>query len=121
MSQNSNDTSNKNNLNELHFTKAQADHIKNKYPGRLPVLIWETGTIEIKRRKFIVPKSITLGQFLYVLRKQLVNFNSADGLFLFVSEQNILLPAGDTVEKIYNMYNKDGFLRFDLMRENTFG
>ena len=109
-------------FDETQFTQDHADKILSKYPRRYPILIWKLESdIAIKRRKFIAPQDITLGQFLYVLRKQLVDFNAAEGLFLFVESTNMLLPAGDEIGKLWHQHNVNGFLRLTLAKENTFG
>lgn len=104
------------------YSQAIADRITRKYQNRIPVLVWEVGKdIEVAKRKFIVPKDITIGQFLYVLRKQLKNITPADGIFLFITDINTMLPVGDLMSKVYNEYNVDGFLRLTVTKENTFG
>jgi GABA(A) receptor-associated protein len=109
-------------FNEEQFTKQHSDRIINKYLNRYPILLWTLGSnIIIKKRKFIVPGNITIGQFLYVLRKQLIDFNSSDGLFLIVEGAGIMLPSNQIVEKIWKEYNVNGFIRLALTKENTFG
>jgi GABA(A) receptor-associated protein len=104
------------------YSQAIADRIKSKYQNRIPVLVWEVGKdIEVAKRKFIVPTDITIGQFLYVLRKQLKNITAGDGIFLFITDVNTMLPAGDLMGKIYNEHNVDGFLRLTVTKENAFG
>lgn len=109
-------------FNEEQFTKQHSDRIINKYLNRYPILLWTLGSnIIIKKRKFIVPGNITIGQFLYVLRKQLIDFNSSDGLFLIVEGADIMLPSNQIVEKVWKEYNINGFIRLALTKENTFG
>ena len=104
------------------YTLETATKIKEKYKGRIPALLWEIGdNLQIRKRKFIVPVDITMGQFLYVLRKQVVNINSSDGLFLFITDKNIMIPTGDIISTVYDQHNVDGFLRFTITKENTFG
>ena len=104
------------------YSQVIADRIKSKYKNRIPVLVWDVGkNIEVAKRKFIVPLDITIGQFLYVLRKQLKNITASEGIFIFITDVNTMLPAGDLMSKIYNEYNVDGFLRLTVTKENAFG
>lgn len=109
-------------FNEEQFTKQHSDRIIEKYTNRYPILLWTLGSnIIIKKRKFIVPGNITIGQFLYVLRKQLIDFNSSEGLFLIVEGVDIMLPSNQIIEKVWKEYNVNGFIRLALTKENTFG
>ena len=104
------------------YPETSSARILEKYSPRVPILIWSIDQkINIKKRKFIVPKDITLGQFLFVVRKQVINVNSADGLFIFVSDQNVMLPCGELIGNIYENYKSNGFLKLTLTKENTFG
>jgi GABA(A) receptor-associated protein len=104
------------------YTQDAANRILTKYKRRVPVLIWEQGPgIDMRKRKFIVPIDITLGQFLYVLRKQIKNITEAEGIFIFVTQNNAMLPVASVMSTIYDQHNIDGFLRFTVTKENTFG
>jgi len=118
---------NVNNVNNVvfdpkNYTQETADKILQKYKKRIPVLVWEQGPgIDMKKRKFIVPVDITLGQFLYVLRKQIKNITDADGIYIFITGHNVMIPVGDLMSCIYKQYNDNGFLRLTVTKENTFG
>jgi len=104
------------------YSQVIADRIKSKYKNRIPVLVWDVGkNIEVAKRKFIVPLDITIGQFLYVLRKQLKNITASEGIFIFITDVNTMLPAGDLMSKIYDEHQVDGFLRLTVTKENAFG
>ena len=109
-------------FDESQFKQEHANKIFAKYPTRYPILIWDLDNrIKIKRRKFIAPSDVTLGQFIYILRKQMIDFNPGDGLFLFIHGTNTLLPAGEDIGKVWARHNVNGFLKLTLARENTFG
>lgn len=109
-------------FDENKFTKEQSDKICKQYKNRVPIIIWEiSDNILIKKRKFIVPVDITMGQFLYVLRKQIKNVNEYEGLFLFIYKSNVLPSMGDMISKIYAEHSDNGFLKLSLTKENTFG
>lgn len=104
------------------YTRADADRICKKYNDRVPILVWELGTdIKMRKRKFIVPKDITMGQFLYIIRKQITDVSSVDGVYVFVTDKNIMIPVTELIAVVYDKNNVDGFLRLTVTKENTFG
>jgi len=104
------------------FTMDMANKMRERYKGRLPVLIWSViDNIDIVKRKFIVPEGVTMGQFLYILKKQIKNKDAAEAIFLIIHNKNILPLMGDTIGKIYAEHNDNGFLKLAISKENTFG
>ena len=109
-------------FNHENYSQESANRILKKYPKRLPVLIWEQGPgIDIKKRKFIVPNDITLGQFLYVLRKQIRNISEIEGIFIFITGKGTMIPVSEVMSVIYKQHNDNGFLKLTVTKENTFG
>merc|ERR1719499_1612533 len=71
------------------------------------------------KKKILVPKDMTMGSFVGVIRKRIL-INSDQALFLFVNQK---LPApATTLQEVYAR-NKDeeGFLYVVYSLENTFG
>ena len=77
------------------------------------------GSNIIIKKRIYSTGNITIGQFLYVLRKQLIDFNSSEGLFLIVEGADIMLPSNQIIEKVWKEYNVNGFIRLALTKENT--
>jgi GABA(A) receptor-associated protein len=110
-----------------HHTFAQrsdeADRVKIKYPNRIPIIcegnLKSFNPIILKKTKYLVPDSLTVGQFAYVLRKQ-ITLKSEEAMFLMIN--NKLAPTAALLSQVY-MDNKDfdGFLYVSIARENTFG
>lgn len=104
------------------FTKEQSDRIRKQYNNRVPIIIWSiSDNICIKKRKFIVPTDITMGQFLYILRRQIKNVTESEGLFLFIYESNVLPAMGENISAVFEKHNENGFLKLTITKENTFG
>lgn len=104
------------------FTTQVANKMRERYKGRVPVLIWRViDNIDIAKRKFIVPQGVTMGQFLYILKKQIKNKDEASTIFLIIDNKNILPLMGDTIGKIYSEHNDNGFLKLTVSKENAFG
>lgn len=103
--------------------RQEARRIVDKYPGRVPVVceISEEASKSLKldKSKYLIPRDITVGQFIYVLRKRL-KLGPEEAMFIFI---NNLMPATGTL--ISQMYedNKsdDGFMYCIISTENTFG
>ena len=92
-------------------------HLLIKYPNRIPIIV--DGKPDIDRNKYLVPDSLTFGEFINIIRKRL-KLSSHQALFAFTD--NILPPVGMNIRDIYNEYkSEDGFLYIKYRFENTFG
>ncbi len=102
---------------------AEATRIMARHPDRIPVLVQKdtkSDIPDIDKYKYLVPNDLTIGQFVYVIRKRLKNFTAEKALFVYI---NNTLPATNMlVSEIYNKHkSSDGFLRIIYSTENTFG
>ncbi|KAJ4785414.1 Autophagy-related protein [Rhynchospora pubera] len=102
--------------------KSEAARIREKYPDRVPVIVEKaerSDAPDIDKKKFLVPSDLTLGQFVYVIRKR-INLTAEKAIFMFVD--NILPPTATPISKLYeDKKDPDGFLYFIYSGENTFG
>ncbi|KHF97726.1 Autophagy-related 8c -like protein [Gossypium arboreum] len=106
----------------LERRQAEAARIREKYPDRIPVIVEraeKTDVPEIDKKKYLVPADLTVGQFVYVVRKR-IKLSPEKAIFIFV--KNILPPTAAMLSAIYeeNM-DEDGFLYMIYSGENTFG
>lgn len=103
--------------------KQEAERIKLKYPDRIPCILEKATKSSLKKcdkKKFLVPNNLTIGQFIYIIRKR-IKLAPYEAIFLFVNGK-ILVPTGSVLESIYNDYKSDdSFLYFIYTNENTFG
>jgi GABA(A) receptor-associated protein len=103
----------------------EASRIMKRYPDRIPIIceknIRDFDIPDIDKHKYLVPFNITIGQFIYVIRKR-IRLPASSALFLFVGDDATLLPVGSEIHDVYHQYkNKDGFLYIIYSRENVFG
>lgn len=73
--------------------KAEADRIRTKYPDRIPVIcekVDKSDIATIDKKKYLVPSDLTVGQFVYVIRKR-IKLSPEKAIFIFVNE--ILPPT----------------------------
>jgi GABA(A) receptor-associated protein len=96
--------------------------ILEKYPDRVPVYVnkKENSDIDdISKHKYLVPNDMTMGQFIYVLRKR-IKMDSKKALFVFVN--NMIVCNSELMGEVYNKNkDEDGFLYMIYSGENTFG
>ena len=107
----------------LEERKIESQRIRSKYPNRIPIIVTkgETCTLnDIDKNKYLVPIDITLGQFIFIIRKK-IELNQNEGLYLFINN-NVLGSVSSLMIDIYkNHKDEDGFLYITYQNENTFG
>ena len=101
---------------------AESTRIKEKFPGRVPVIVERSARSDvpaIDKIKYLVPGDLSVGQFIFVIRKRL-SLTSEKALFVYVDN---MLPTTTTLMRELYASNKssDGFLYVIYTGENTFG
>lgn len=100
----------------------EASQIIKKYPERIPIIVQKYYTSElpeIDKVKYLVPKDMTMSQFIFTIRKR-VQLESNQALFIWVN--NGLVTSSKTMSHIYDdEKDEDGFLYIYYTNENTFG
>lgn len=105
--------------------KAESQRIMTKYPDRIPIIceknIKSHKTPDIDKTKYLVPHDLTVGHFLYVIRKRL-KINQETAIFLFIENKGIIPSSISLITEIYNFHkDDDGFLYLTYSFENVFG
>lgn len=104
--------------------KEEADRIRNKYPDRVPCILENSKSSKLPKcdkKKFLIPDTLSMGQFMYVIRKR-IKLSPDRAIFIFVGNESTLVPSSSNIGVIYNQYkNEDGFLYFTMTDEQTFG
>jgi len=102
--------------------KAEAERIRSKYADRIPVIcekVEKSDIATIDKKKYLVPADLTVGQFVYVIRKR-IKLSPEKAIFIFVDE--VLPPTAALMSSIYEEHkDEDGFLYITYSGENTFG
>eukprot|EP00850_Spirogloea_muscicola_P019691 SM000196S05383 [mRNA] locus=s196:160666:169231:- [translate_table: standard] len=100
--------------------QAEAARIREKYPDRIPVIVEKaekSDIPDIDKKKYLVPADLTVGQFVYVIRKR-IKLSPEKAIFIFVD--NVLPPTAALMSSIYEEHkDEDGFLYFTYSGENT--
>jgi GABA(A) receptor-associated protein len=108
--------------NEKFIIRKEVELVREKYPNYIPIVVrCKNNSINISKKKYLVGGEITIGQFLFILRKKLTNVNSSEALYLFV---NNTLPSSNTNLSV--IYNEKRDLETEMLfvticKENTFG
>lgn len=98
----------------------ESARICKKYIDRIPIIVESIdGGIKLDKTKYLTPHDLTVGQFLYVIRKR-IKLEPEKALFMFFN--NTLQPATSLMNHVYKQHkDKDGFLYATVSLESTFG
>ncbi len=103
--------------------KGEAKRIISKYPDRIPVIVekLEKSQIpDIDKKKYLVPSDLTVGQFLYIIRKR-IKLNPEQAIFIFVAD-NVLPATSLIMSQLYReQKDDDGFLYILYSGEQVYG
>ena len=101
---------------------AESKRIIEKYPSKIPIIVEKqknSDVSDIDKQKYLVPNDLTMGQFVYVIRRRL-KLEQEKAIFIFVN--NILPPTSAFVQQVYEEHrDDDGFLYVTYSGENSFG
>jgi GABA(A) receptor-associated protein len=102
---------------------AEFERIRQRFPGRLPIIVERalraTDAPPLTKQKFLAPEGMSVGQFLYVLRKNM-ELPAEKALFIFCGD--MLPTTAMQMKALYHEYrDKDGFLYLSYSSESTFG
>ncbi len=111
---------NKNSFNDRY---KDSQKVKKTYEDRVPIIVERHPSAitipKINKTKYLAPMTMTLGQFLVVIRKR-IQLNQEQTIFFFIN--NTIQPFSLSMSEIYNNYaDADGFLYIHYTTENTFG
>lgn len=106
----------------LEKRKSESRRIRAKFPDRVPVIVEKAAGSDIPdidKKKYLVPEDLTVGQFVYVIRKR-ITLPPEKAIFVFVN--NALPQTASLMSQIYETHkSEDGFLYITYSGENTFG
>ena len=79
----------------------ECKRIIKKYPARIPIIVCKDKNcklVDIDKQKFLVPRDMNLGQFIYIIRKR-IKLDSNEALFVLVN--NNLIPGNKILNEVY--------------------
>lgn len=108
--------------NPFEHRAAESSRIRAKFPGKIPIIAERANGSdleELDKHKFLCPSDLSVGQFVFVLRKRML-LSPEKALFVFVG--SVLPPTGAMLKEVDNQYvDRDGFLYVKYAGEATFG
>ncbi|XP_043723543.1 autophagy-related protein 8i [Telopea speciosissima] len=100
----------------------ESQDVLTKYPDRVPVVVEKysrTDLPEMEKKKFLVPRDMSVGQFIHILSSRL---RLTPGKALFVFVKNTLPQTGSLMNSVYQSFKaEDGFLYMCYSCEKNFG
>lgn len=106
----------------LEQRKQESATILSKYSGHIPVIVDKDPKCQlpdIERQKFLVPSDLSIGHFVYVVRKR-INMQPQDAIFLFVNKK--LPPSNMTMGSLYTENkDEDGFMYCIYSSDTAYG
>jgi len=126
MSSSNTTTNNKSFKEQFPFTKRlnEANRVLEKYSDRIPIIVerYNRGSNDlplIDKKKFLVPNDLTVGQFVYVIRKR-IKLSAEKAIFIMID--NKLPQTSMLISELYQDYkHDDNFLYLTYSSENVFG
>lgn len=102
---------------------AESERVMRLHEDRIPIVCERSKNArlaQIRRKKFLIPRDLTIAQLMYVIRKHL-RTTAETALYLYVGGSRIY--GGNTViSEIYEKErDRDGFLYIVYNSESTFG
>lgn len=103
--------------------KEESARMLSKHPNSICAIIEKNNNDksidDIDKHKYLIPKELTVGQLLYVIRKR-IHLTPQQAIFFYIN--NTLPSSSTTIETLYKNYkDEDGFLYIRYTGENTFG
>ena len=110
---------------DLAQRSAEAAKVLAQYPARVPIPLDRAPgghrLPDVDKRKYLTPRDLTVGQFIYVIRKRL-SIESNVALFFSAGEEGRLPASSMTLAALHDeCRDADGFLYLEYRGENTFG
>ena len=102
-------------------TQSEIIGIKQKYPEHIPVIVKSKDkSINLQNTKFLVKNDITVGQFLFSIRRRCIkDLAPTDAIYMFVNDK--IPPSSLLVSSLYQSLNVNDILEVFICKENTFG
>lgn len=99
----------------------ESELIMVKYPNRIPIIVerFNDSLPDIDRNKYLAPCDLSVGNFMYVIRKR-IKLTPEKSLFLFFNDK--ILPVNVLLGSAYDKHrDADGYLYVKYCEESTFG
>lgn len=104
------------------ITPMEVIRLRQKFPTHVFALVRKgpkaVGIPTIDKNKYIVPATLTFGEFMFIIRKR-IRLGPEKALFLFVG--NTIPVASQTMGEVNQHYARNGYLEVFYTGESVFG
>lgn len=103
---------------------AKNNKLRLNYPDRIPIIIdrQDKSDPQPSRHKFLVHCSLTVADFLFVIRKHMPTLKPEQALFLYFGEEKTMVPLHTVLLQLYiDHHDKDNSLYCTIGLEKVFG
>ena len=103
--------------------KQESERILVKFEDKVPLLVEPASEKDppIRHRKYVVPRSVTFGNLIYMLNEKM-KMGDGETLLLTLEEDRSIPRVASQVGELYDAKrNPDGFLYVKYRLENTLG
>jgi GABA(A) receptor-associated protein len=100
----------------------ESKRIMEKYPDRIPIICDcdPSSKWTITHRKYLVPKTHTVSDFVFVIRKRM-SLKESEAIYILINDR-VIPPSSSSMSKLYADYkDPDGFLYITICKESAFG
>jgi len=95
------------------------EDVLRRYPDRVPVKVDEQSDFDMDRRKYLIPRDMTMSNFIRYIRNR-IEIKKSEAVFVIIND--VLPPVSSTFDSIYREHASiDKLLHITLKKENTFG
>jgi len=102
---------------------AETQRMREKHPDRIFIYLEKqegSRLPTIDKHKYLVPKDLTIGQMIHVIRKR-IDLSPSQSIYLF-TENNTLPSSSQTIESLFiTNAKKDGFMDLTYNTEEVYG
>lgn len=114
-------------LEERKRRKAETTRIREKFPDRIPIWVDRapkatTDTPTIDRNKYLVPHDLTVGQFMWVIRRRL-HLKPNQTIYMFLGQHMAIAPHTHLMSMVAKEHTdaETGYLHVYYSFEDYFG
>ena len=104
----------------VHNMVHKPERLLQLHPDRVPVHVNVGDGLYLDKYKYLVPRTMTVGEFGVIIRKRMNKLKPYEAIFLFVG--NTLPPQPSTFSELHRQYAENNMLlNLEYRKENTFG
>lgn len=113
-------------MSQVKLTKEETQKVLRQYPDRIPVLIKLDKKLKLDKHKYLVPKDMTLAQFIFVVKKRALESGSSmsekHAIYVLVNDK-VVPRHTDLLSELYASHKDqdDDMLHMYVGLETFFG